>query len=528
MGGRRSVTQLLPPAVLSTAFVLTSGLMTLSLVVPAAALTPNADQTGHATADVAETYVPLTPSRITDTRAGSGYANAGDTLGAGASLNVQVTGAGGVPATGATAVVVNVTVVGPTASGYLTLFPEGTTQPGVSNVDFTPGQTLANLATVPLGSQGGITVYNYTGRVNVVVDVEGYYTTTPQTSGLYNPVNPLRVLGTLAGGASVGAGVSTAVTVAGVDGVPADASAVVANVTVAGSSESGFLTVFPAPTSGVPTPPTASNVNFTTGQVIANRVIIPVGANGQIEVYNNSGSVNVDVDLNGYYTGSSGELGSAYTPMNPARVTDTRVSTNGSILAPDASETFSFLSEGLASTATALVANVTVVAGGGAGYLTIYPTNDSSPSGVSDVNFTSGAIAQNFALAPLQGAATELFNGSASQANVIIDAFGFFAPPPRAVIVTADPPSLPADSTSTSVLTVTVNTGSGVAFDDQITLAATPSVAGSCGGTSPAGSTNASGQVTSTYTASGTAGTCTITATEGNSGTSGSVVITQT
>ena len=66
-------------------------------------------------------------------------------------------------------------------------------------------------------------------------------------------------------------------------------------------------------------------MNFITGQVIANRVIIPVGSNGQIEVYNSSGSVKVDVDLDGYYTGSSGELGSAYTPMNPVRVTDTRV-----------------------------------------------------------------------------------------------------------------------------------------------------------------------------------------------------------
>ena len=247
MGGRRSVTHLLSRAVLGAAALLITGLMTLSLVGPAGALTPSADQTGHVTADVAETYVPLTPSRITDTRAGSGYPNAGSTLGAGGSLNVQVTGAGAVPTTGVTAVVVNVTVVGPTASSYLTVFPEGTTQPGVSNVNFTPGQTLANLATVPLGSQGGITVYNYTGSVNVVVDVEGYYTTTPQTSGLYNPVNPLRVLGTLAGGASIGPGASTAVTVAGVDGVPADASAVVANVTVAGSSGPGFLTVFPAP-----------------------------------------------------------------------------------------------------------------------------------------------------------------------------------------------------------------------------------------------------------------------------------------
>ena len=77
---------------------------------------------------------------------------------------------------------------------------------------------------------------------------------------------------------------------------------------------------------------------------------------------------------------------------------------------------------------------------------------------------------------------------------------------------------------------MTVTTGSGVAFNDPVTLTTTPSVTdpSSCGIATAPGSTNASGQVTSTYTASVTAGTCTITATEANDGTSGSVVITQT
>jgi hypothetical protein len=528
MGGWRIKAHLLPFGVGCCAILLATGLMALPSGALARMLTPGAGQTGHLTATAAATYVPLSPSRITDTRSGSGYPNAGNTWGAGGSINVQVTGVGGVPTTGVTAVVVNVTVVAPTASSYVTLFPEGTTQPVVSNLDFTTGETLANLATVPLGSQGGLTVYNYVGSVNVVIDVEGYYTSTAQTSGLYNPVNPLRVLGTLAAGTSIGPGASTSVTVAGVDGVPADASAVVANVTVAGSSGSGYLTVYPAPTLGRPTAPTASNVNFTTGQVVANRVIIPVGPNGLIEVYNNSGSVKVDLDLDGYYTGSAGELGSAFTPMNPVRVTDTRVGSNGSVLGAGASESFSFLSEGLSATATALVANVTVVAGGGAGYLTIYPTTDSTHPAASDANFTANSIAQTFSLAPLNGAITYLFNSGAVPVNIVIDAFGFFSPPPPAVTVTANPTSVPSDGATTSAITATVTNGSGVAFDDPVTLTTTPSVTGSCGTATAPGSTNAAGQVTSTYTASTTPGTCTITATEANGGTMGSVVITQT
>jgi hypothetical protein len=528
MGGRRNVSYV---PVLASVALLSATLVTSAWVVLAGAQAAHSAGTSHATADVAGTYVPLAPSRITDTRSGSGYPNAGNALGAGGSIEVQVTGIGAVPTTGVTAVVVNVTVVGPTASSYVTVFPEGTTQPVVSNLNFTAGQTLANLATVPLGSQGGLTVYNYVGTVNVVVDVEGYYTTTAQTSGLYNPINPVRVLGTLAGGASIGAGATTAVTVAGVDGVPADASAVVANVTAAGSTAPGFLTAFPDPVSGAPTAPTASNLNFVAGQVIANRVIIPVGNDGQIEVYNYySGAVKVDVDLDGYYTGSSGELGSAYTPMNPVRVTDTRVASNGSQIGGGDSETFTFLSEGLSTTATALVANVTVVAGASAGYLTVYPTTDSTPPAASDVNFTANSVAQSFTLAPLNGAAAELFNSGAAPVDIVIDAFGFFSPPPPAASVMANPPSVPAGETTTSAITVRVTTGSGVAFDDPVTLTTSPSVAqpSSCGTATAPGSTNATGQVTSTYTPSVTPGTCTITATEANEGTSGSVVITQT
>ena len=170
---------------------------------------------------------------------------------------------------------------------------------------------------------------------------------------------------------------------------------------------------------------------------------------------------------------------------------------------------------------------MTVVAGSAAGYLTVYPTTDVSPPAASDVNFTANSIAQSFTLAPLNGAATDLFNSSAVPVNIVIDAFGFFAPPPPATTVTANPTSLAADGVSTSAITVTVTTGSGVAFNDPVTLTTTPSAPGSCGTASAPGSTNASGQVTSTYTASTTVGTCTITATEANGGTSGTVVITQ-
>jgi serine protease len=483
----------------------------------------------QATTSTAGTYVALPPARITDTRTDSGYPNAGKTLGPDGTLNMQVTGTGGVPASGVSAVVMNVTAVSPTASSFLTVYPEGTTQPLVANLVLSAGADLANLVTVPVGSQGDVTILNHAGSTDVVVDVEGYYTSSPQATGLYNPVNPTRVFGTLQVGGAIGAGTSAAVTVTGNSlGVPADASAVVANVTASESSGPSYLSVYPAPATGTPAPPTAANVIFRKGQVIGNRVIVPVGADGQIEVYNHTGSVNVDVDLYGYYTGSAGELGAAFTPITPTRFTDTRIGTNGTSISPGSSQNFNFLSDDIPSSAVALASNVTVLAGSASGYLTVYPTTDSTPPVVGDVVFASNAVAQDFAIAPLNGAGTEIFNSSADRVNIVIDAFGYFAPPPPAVNVVADPSSVPADGLSTSVLTVTVTTGSGVAYDDPVSLTLTPSVAGSCGVASATGSTNASGQVTSNYTASSTPGSCTVTATEANGGTTGSTVITQT
>ena len=126
---------------------------------------------------------------------------------------------------------------------------------------------------------------------------------------------------------------------------------------------------------------------------------------------------------------------------------------------------------------------MTVVAGAGRVLDGLSDERCSSSARGSDVNFTTGADGAELCLAPSTVRSTDLFNSSASPVNIVIDAFGFFAPPPPSVIVTANPTSLPADGMSTSALTVTVNTGSGVAFDDLVTFTTTPSVTGpsSCG-----------------------------------------------
>jgi hypothetical protein len=483
----------------------------------------------QAVAGVSGSFVAVGPVRIADTRANSGFPDEDQVLSSGGSINVQVAGEGGVPTAGVSAAVLNVTAVDPSAATFLTVFPEGSSRPTVANLNIAVGQTVANLVTVPVGAQGGVTIFNHAGTGNVVVDLDGYYTASPQATGLYNPVNPVRVFGSLTSGVTIGPGASAPVAVTGgTTGVPADASSVVVNITAADSSEASFLTAFPAPNSGVPEPPKVANVNFEAGQIIGNRVMVSVGPNGDVEIYNHAGSVLVDVDLYGYYTGTPGDLGSTFDLLEPARFVDTRVAVGGSTVGGVDDETFGFLPDGVPINATAIAANVTVVSGTSGGYLTIYPTTESTPPVVGDIAIGPSAVDQNFSVAPLNSASLRIFNSSATPVNIIIDAFGYFAPPPPAVHVVPNPASLAANGSSSSVLTVTVTTGSGIAFDDPVSITTTPSVAGACGTASATGSTNAFGQVTSTYTASTTPGACTITATEANGGTTGTAVITQT
>jgi len=125
-------------------------------------------------------YFPLAPSRICDTRppSVSGLSDqcSSKTLGPGSTLAVDVAGNGGVPSSGASAVVMNVTVTDTTSGGYLTLWPAGASRPVASNLNWKAGETVANLVTVPLGSTGALDAYNYAGSADVIMDVEGYYT----------------------------------------------------------------------------------------------------------------------------------------------------------------------------------------------------------------------------------------------------------------------------------------------------------------------------------------------------------------
>ena len=249
-------------------------------------------------------FSSLAPARLLDTRTGNGTP-AGPVPSTGA-VSVQITGRGGVPATGVSAVAVNVTVTDATSTGYITVWPSGTTRQETSNLNFQAGRTIPNMVIVPVGADGKIQLYNGSpGSVSIVADVAGYILGgSPTVPGAFASLAPSRVLDTRTANGATGPVPSTGmitVQVTGRGGVPATGvSAVALNVTVTDATSAGYITAWP---SGTTQPPT-SNLNFQAAQTIPNLVIVPVGADGKIALYNGSpGTASLVADVAGYILG---------------------------------------------------------------------------------------------------------------------------------------------------------------------------------------------------------------------------------
>jgi hypothetical protein len=241
-------------------------------------------------------YRPLVPGRLLDTRAGT-------PLGPGQSLTLPVLGAKGVPASGVGAVALNVTVTNPSAAGYVTVYPGGTL-PLASNLNFIPRQTVANRVLAKLGASGQVTIFNSSGNVDLVVDVGGWFTdgSQPASGGKFTGLTPARIVDTRYGVGGpqlpVGAGESRLVPVAGQGGVPASGvNGVAINLTVTNGTAPSHLTLFPSDASR----PLASDINFVAGQTVANLVLVKLGIDGRVLVYNAAGTTDVVVDVLGWF-----------------------------------------------------------------------------------------------------------------------------------------------------------------------------------------------------------------------------------
>jgi hypothetical protein len=246
-------------------------------------------------------YQPLSPARVLDTRDGTGAPAAA--VGPGGLVELQATGAGGVPPSGVSAVVLNLAATEPTAGTFLTAFPTGEPLPASSNLNVDAGATRSRLVIAKLGPGGKVSLFNAAGSVHLVADVVGWFDdgVASPTSALTG-LTPARLLDTRSGNGvpAVGplqAGQTIHLAVAGRGGVPASgARAVVVNLTATDVVGGGYLTVFP----GGEAVPWAASLNTSPGATVSNLVVAKLGADGSIDIFNPAGSASVIVDVVGW------------------------------------------------------------------------------------------------------------------------------------------------------------------------------------------------------------------------------------
>jgi hypothetical protein len=351
--------------------------------------------------------VSVSPGRVLDSR-GPGLTVDGLFSGIGVRpaksiTEVQIAGRGGVPADAVTAVL-NVTVTGAQGGGYVTVFPCGEPVPNASNLNYATGDTIPNAVIAKLGAGGKVCIYT-DAATHLIADVNAYF----PTGSAIGSLTPGRLLDTRAPNLTVdnlfsGAGLRpaksiTELQITGRGGVPADATSVMLNVTATGATGSGFITVFPCGE----TVPNASNLNYTTGDTIANAVITKIGGGGKVCLYVDA-TTHLIADVNAYV-----RAGSSFTTLTPGRLLDSRAPAltvdglfSGIGVRPAKSITELQVTGrgGVPSTATSVVLNVTVTGAAGSGFITVFPCGEPVPN-ASNLNFATGDTIPNAVIAKL-------------------------------------------------------------------------------------------------------------------------------
>lgn len=321
-------------------------------------------------------YHPRSPERIFDTRTKPGVTPVNDVAPLGAkplnpsnpTFDIQLLGVGSVPASASDvlAVAVSITVVGPTQNGYLGAYATGSESLN-SILNFRTGQTVPNLAIVRPGTGGKLTIVlngDAAGTADVLIDVFGWWSTSSYTGTVDSPDprgarlelpatgSPGRIVDTRSPSSPLAAGTQRDVTIRGAvikgtatEIVPnsPDVIGVLVNVTAVSPTNFGYVSVVPeTPVSA----PTTSNLNLAPGQTKANLVLVPVGLDGKIHLYNSSGTTHLLVDVMGVLRAGRAEstrAGRVVPLTSPYRVLDTRQPSFGAVpLGPGQAEDWSF------------------------------------------------------------------------------------------------------------------------------------------------------------------------------------------
>jgi hypothetical protein len=355
-------------------------------------------------------YQPIEPSRVLDTR------DTANAIAADSVRRFDLAAALGLAPGSFTAAVLNVTMVDARGEGFMTVWPGGADRPQASNLNSDHvNSTTADLVTTAVDNTGAIQIYTSIGA-HVIVDVAGVYLPAASSqAGRFQALDPARLLDTRNVGPSLPARHTTTLNVRGRGGLPTTGvSAVVINLTSTAATSAGFVTAWADGGR-----PNASNLNVDRGTTRANQVIVPVSANGAVQLYNDA-PMHLIVDVAGYYTTADAPLSASglFVPIVPLRLVDSRN-------APGRPGTGCVAVIVAPATASAAVTTLTIADSRKPGHATMWPGSQERPT-TSSLNLDGvGQTRPNHAIVGLD-ASNALQVYVEPRGHVIVDLAGYF------------------------------------------------------------------------------------------------------
>lgn len=367
----------------------------------------------------------VAPSRFADTRE-TGMTFDGESQGdgkqnPGSTFEVQIAGRGGVP-TGATSAVINITAIAPDAVGFVTAYACDADRPLASSLNYAPGSNVGNEIVAGLSVDGKVCLY-LSARTHITVDVVGYSTALSRLKSIV----PARAFETRLGEEtadgrfqSIGrmeAESEEKVAMRSRVGVPAEATAVVLNITAIRPSTNTFVTVHPC----LPTVPLASSLNVAAGQIRGNEVIAELDSAGDLCVFV-SGGTDLTIDVVGYLPAGGVQS------VPPARILETRsgestidgLAQGGGPVVAGSIRTLKVADRaGVPADAQAVVVNVTAINPSGRGFVTVSPCVTPTPT-ASSLNYELGVSGGNELIAELSNDG-EICLFSSSSTHLAVD-----------------------------------------------------------------------------------------------------------
>jgi hypothetical protein len=309
----------------------------------------------------------------------------------------------------ATAVALNVTSTQASQLGWIAVDAGDQQLPTASTGNLWPGEDVATMTIAKVGTLGWVRM-NTSGTTHLVADAVGYWTN--DTSGSFvQALTPTRILDTR-GGARVGDADRLVPVVGTSAAVPANATAVVVNLTATQSTGRGYVT---ARAAGTPTDSTSA-LNLIPGADRSNLAIVALGADGAIALRSPVSPTHLVVDVVGYLSPTSGQTTG---PVPPRRLLDTRETEGapraGDLVLPVAGRA------GVPADASAVWLSVTSTQAAGPGYVTVWPGGTAPLA--STGNLAPGHDVAALTLVPLAPDGTVSVRRSTAS-HVVVDVVG--------------------------------------------------------------------------------------------------------